>query len=181
MRLAVVLLLNLFQECFQRGLLTGVPLHHFVGQGKAVRRHHQSNNDLHAIGPFVPAVAKAPLPTRRRIAFKIGAGQVIQQHLKFCLEQILPALLEITEQILRVRQQLVLTPIERLQLDGFALPAQQIGHPAAQIPLPMQAPLAARRDQPITHQRLQDVEPVGSFAAHPQPPSPEIIQPQLLP
>jgi len=35
-------------------------------------------NDLHAIGPFVPAVAKAPLPTRRRIALKIGAGQVIQ-------------------------------------------------------------------------------------------------------
>ena len=31
-------------------------------------------------------------------------------------------------------------------------------------PLPVQAPLAARIDQPITHQRLQDVLPARTFA-----------------
>src|SRR5258707_3700013 len=44
----------------------------------------------------------------------------------------------------------------------------------------MQSPLAARIDQPIADQRLQDVLPAGSFPRIRQPTRPEPIQLELL-
>src|SRR5262245_45896252 len=58
---------------------------------------------------------------------------------------------------------------------GFAH-ATQIRHRALLEPLPVQAPLAARIDQPIAHQRLQDMLPARTFAGRGQSLRPEAIQ-----
>src|ERR1700691_4023699 len=79
-----------------------------------------------------------------------------------------------------VRQQLIEAAIQRVLGDQPIILAQQIRHRALLEPLPMQAPLAAGIDQPIAHQRLQDVLPAGAFARIRQQRCKEPIQLQLL-
>src|ERR1700750_2191390 len=83
-----------------------------VGQRQAVGRHDQGDDHLNAIRPLVPAITKAPLAGRRRIAFEIRTGQIIEQNFEFGLEQSLPALLQETEEIRFVHQQLVQAAIQ---------------------------------------------------------------------
>jgi hypothetical protein len=45
----------------------------------------------------------------------------------------------------------------------------------------MQPPLAARIDQPVAHQRLEHVEPIGAFAVTPQTRAPEQVKVHPLP
>ena len=78
--------------------------------------------------------------------------------------QILPALAQMPEQHLFVWQQLVQAAVERILLRQRKISAEQIRHRALLEPLPVQAPLAARIDKPITHQRLHDVLPARTFA-----------------
>src|ERR1700684_2951590 len=79
-----------------------------------------------------------------------------------------------------VRQQLIEAAIQRVLGDQPIILAQQIRHRALLEPLPMQAPLAAGIDQPIAHQRLQDVLPAGAFARIRQQRCKDPIQLQLL-
>jgi len=92
-------LFNLFEKIAQRGFVRRVPRHHFVGQRKTFRRHHQRDDHLHAVRSFVPAVAiTAFVPFReRRLALEIGAGQIVEQHLELRPEEILPALAQMLE------------------------------------------------------------------------------------
>ena len=133
--------------------------HHLVGQWQTVRRHDQGDDDLDAVGPFVPAVAMAPLAGLGRIALEIRAGQVVEQDFEFGLEQGLPTLLQETEQFRLVRQQLVEASIQIVLLHQVEVLAQQIAHRTVFIPLPMQPPLAAGIDQSVSDQRLQHVQP----------------------
>src|SRR5450631_4843842 len=87
-----------------------------VGQWKTIRRDNQRDHDLHAIGTLVAAVAKLPLAIARRIAFEIGTGQIIQQHLEIGLKQIFPALAQEREHRLLVRGELVQTTIQIVRL-----------------------------------------------------------------
>src|SRR5450432_2815963 len=48
-------------------------------------------------------------------------------------------------------------------------------------PMPMQSPFAAGRNQLVADQRLQDVQPVRSFARGRQRRNPELVQSQLIP
>lgn len=78
-------------------------------------------------------------------------------------------------------QQFVQATIEIVFLRQTEILLQQIGHGAVAIPVPMQPPLAARIDQPIAHQGLQDVPPIGSLSRIGQSLFPELFQMQLLP
>ena len=93
-------LFDLLQKAPQRGLVRGVAGHHLVGQGKTLRRDHQRDDHLHAIRALVPAVAIAALVSfgKGRIALKIGAGQIVEQHLELHPKEILPALPQVLEQ-----------------------------------------------------------------------------------
>ena len=111
-----ILLFDLGQELPQCRLVRGVAVHDFVGQWKTIRRDNQRDHDLHAIGTLVAAVAKLPLAIARRIAFEIGTGQIIQQHLEIGLKQIFPALAQEREHRLLVRGELVQTTIQIVRL-----------------------------------------------------------------
>lgn len=95
---------DLTQESPQGGLIRGVAIHHFVGQREAFRRYHQGHHNLLAVRPPIPAVAAPGLRILFRFALKIGAGQIVQQHVELRIEQILPALLQMHEQLLLVLQ-----------------------------------------------------------------------------
>jgi hypothetical protein len=68
------------------------------------------------------------------------------------------------EQRRLVLQKLVEAAVEGGYLHQPIIGVQQIAHRALLKPMPVQAPLAAGIDQPVAHQRLQDVPPPRSFA-----------------
>jgi hypothetical protein len=147
------------QEVAQRRFVRGVAGHYLVGQRQAIWRHDQGDDDLDAVGPFVPAVAMPSLAGFGWITLEVRAGQIVKQDSKFGLEQGLPTLLQETEQFGLVRQQLVEAAIQIVLLHQAEVLAQQIPHRTVFIPLPMQPPFTARIDQSISDQRLQHVQP----------------------
>ncbi len=84
------------------------------------------------------------------------------------------------EQRRLVLQKLVEAAVEGVLLHQRIIGAQQIAHRALLEPKPVQAPLAAGIDQPVTDQRLQDVSPLFPLTRVPQTRRPESIEPQLL-
>ncbi len=178
-----VLVLNLLQKALERGFVAGVARQHFVGQRKTLRRDHQRNHHLHTIRTLVPAVTKLPFVVfrKRRIALKIGAGQIIEQHVESDAEEILPALLEKAKQSGLVLRQLIQTPIEIVLGRQAEIFVQQIPHRAPAVPLPVQAPFAARINPTIRAKDDQDVIPGGVLPAGGQTLAPELAELQLLP
>ena len=171
------------QKTAQRGFVRRVPRHHFVGQRKTFRRHHQRDDHLHAVRPLVPAVAITTLVPfgKRRIALEIRAGQIVEQHLELHPEQILPAPPQMTEERQPMFQHLVQAPIQRILFRQAEILLQQIGHRAVVKPLPMQPPFAARINQPIDRQRLQHMTPARALSPIRQPVAPKLIHLQLIP
>jgi hypothetical protein len=89
-----VLGFDLAQHVAQRGLVGCVPRQHLVGDREALGRDDQGDHDLHAIFALVTAVAEAALVlfVLRRRRLEIGAGEVVEQHIELCPEQVLPTL-----------------------------------------------------------------------------------------
>jgi hypothetical protein len=48
-----ILLFDLVEKLFERAGVLGVARHHFVGQRKSLRGHHQGNNHLHTVAALV--------------------------------------------------------------------------------------------------------------------------------
>src|SRR5207249_11986874 len=107
---------------------------------------------------LVAAVTKLALVLlgERRIAFKVSAGQVVEQHLELRIEEIPPAFLEMGKERRLVRKQMIMHLVEPVDFREPEIAAEQVRHRAALIPLAMEAPLAARSDEPIGAQRLED-------------------------
>jgi hypothetical protein len=85
-----------------------------------------------------------------------------------------------TEQRRFVLQQFVEAAVEGMYLHQPIISAQQVTHRALLEPLPVQSPLAAGIDQPVAHQRLQDVPPLRPLARVRQTLRPEAVEFQLL-
>ena len=79
-----------------------------------------------------------------------------------------------------VLQELVVDAIERVLFRQRKIRAEQIAHRTALEPLAVQAPFAARIDEPVANQRLEDVPPARAFAAVGQALRPERVEPELL-
>jgi hypothetical protein len=85
----------------------------------------------------------------------------------------------VVEQGLLVLQQPVEAAIEGVLLDQGEVRAEQVRHGAGLEPVPVQAPLAARIDQAVAHQGLQDLVPGRALARGRQAGRKEAVQPQL--
>src|SRR6516165_3781255 len=92
----------------QRRVVAGVARQDLITERKAVGGDDQRYYDLHAILALVAAMAEPALVflILRRIAFEISTRQIIEQDVKFSLEQVLPALPEMAEKRLLVRNKL---------------------------------------------------------------------------
>lgn len=141
--------LDLGQKILEGLLVEGIAGEDLVGQGKTVRGNDQGDDHLDAGGAMVATVAMLALTGLGRIALEVGAGEVIEQDLVASREEVAPALLQVGEQGPLVRQQPVQATVEGVALGDGEVFAKQIAHSAAVIPLPVQAPLAARVDEAV--------------------------------
>ena len=106
-------------------------------------------------------------PRSRRwwIAFKISTRQVIQQNVILCAKADCPIALLNTQTAHRDAS--ATNPNNDTACPSAPannLP-QQIAHCAAQIPLPMKTKFASRINQPVTSQRLQNIQPACPLTA----------------
>jgi hypothetical protein len=111
----------------------------------------------------------------------VGAGQIVKQHIEIRIEQVAPARHQMREQRVFVLQQEVMAGVQLVWIGQPEVRPQQVGHGAPAEPIAMQLPLAARRDQPVRHQYLQDLIPSRSLTARRQAVAPEAVQLQRLP
>src|SRR6202022_3602899 len=85
-----------------------------------------------------------------------------------------------TEELFLVLEHLIQTTIQGVLFYQRKIFIQQISHRALLKPLPMQPPFAARINESIADQGLQNMLPASSLSTVGQALGPEIIQPQLL-
>ena len=106
--------------------------------------------------------------------------QVVKQHVEARVEQCRPPAAQIREEVLLVRRQLVEAAIERVVGDR-PVAAKEIAQRAVLVPVAVKTPLAARVDQPVAGEDLQDVEPPRALPARRQALTPETVQVQPVP
>src|ERR1039458_3428402 len=115
------------------------------------------------------------------MAFKIRTGQIIEEHLELGIKQIPPPLGQMIKERLLMFQEQIVARVELVTLGQLAkVGSQQIAHGAALKPLPVQTPLAARIDQPVSTEGLQDPVPPRAFATNRQALGPKLIQIQFV-
>ncbi len=166
------------QEVAQRRFVRGVAGHYLVGQWQAIRRHDQGDDDLDAVGAFVPAVTMPSLAGVGRIALEVSARQIVEQDFELGLEQSLPALLQEAEQ----NRSCVPAACQGSDTDCPSAPGRSPRPSRFVIPLPMQPPLTAGIDQSVSHQRrLQHVQPACPLSRFRQARRPQRIQLKLIP
>lgn len=85
------------------------------------------------------------LLVERRVGLEVGAGEVIQEHIEAGVEQIPPAAHQVIEHRLLVLEQPVVTGIKGVNVGQRGIGPQHIAQRAVLKPVPMQSPLAARR------------------------------------
>ena len=109
-----ILIGDLLKELAQGALVGGVSGQDFVGQRKTFRGDNESDDDLHAIATLVSAVAEATLVSfgKGRIAFEIGAREIVEEHFVFNPEEIAPALGKVIKERLLVGKQHVQNAVE---------------------------------------------------------------------
>src|SRR5258708_27161710 len=90
-----VLCFDFLEESSQGGFVRSIARQNFVSDGEAFGRNHKGYYHLHTVIPFITTVTKFALVLwlESRIALKIGAGQIINQHLKATTKEIFQALL----------------------------------------------------------------------------------------
>ena len=102
-----VLRLDLAEKLPQRLVIRRVAGEHLVGQRQALRRDHQGDHHLRTIRPMITAVTMPALVAFRQLCgvdLKIGAGQIIEQHIEAGVEQVAPASDQVREQRVLVPQ-----------------------------------------------------------------------------
>ena len=171
------------EKVLEGGVVRGIARQHLVGERQPFRRHDQCNDHLHAVAAVVTRI---PVPTlvafrKRRIAFEIGTGQVVEQDVERNVEQVAPTPDQMVEQRLFVFEQPIVTAVELVDLRQSDILAQQVGHGAALEPLAMQAPLATRRQKPVGRQEQQHLVPTRPLAARAEPLGPEPVERQFAP
>src|SRR5208283_584574 len=91
---------DLFEEIPQRRLITGITSQYLIGRRKTFCCDNQCDDHLHAITSLVPTVPELALVcfSDRRITFKIGTGQIIEENVKLGVEEIFPALSQVSKE-----------------------------------------------------------------------------------
>ena len=177
-----VLGFDFLQEAAQRRLVARVAGQHFVGERKALRRDHERDDHLRAVRALVAAVTVAPWVVfiLGRVAFKIGARQVVEQDIEARVEEILPAPLQVAKERGLVREQALVARVELVDFGQAEIGPEEIGQSAALEPLAVQPPFAARRQQPVNGERLQHQIPPRPLAAGRQTLGEKRVEPELL-
>ena len=101
----------------------------FISHRQPSGRHHQRHDHLRAIGPVIPAVTETTLavsPRCGRIAFEIGARQIVKQDVELCPEQLTPLPAQVVEQLVPMLDQQIQTTVRLVLLRQREILTQQI-------------------------------------------------------
>jgi hypothetical protein len=171
------------QKVLERRRFVGVASQRLVGQRQPFRRDDQRDDHLHAIGPMVARVAVTALIALRkgRFGLEIGAGQIVEQDIEGGVEQIAPALRQMIEHGLLMRQEKIVAEVKLMALGEREILPEKIGERALAVPFPMKPPFAARRKQPIGGHHEQHQIKARALAVGREPFGPKAIEPQLPP
>jgi hypothetical protein len=121
--------------------------------------HDQPDADLLAVGAVVARVTTLRLIVAFALAFKIGAGHVVQQQVVLQIEQLAEAVLEVFFQTGLVRQQRVQGAVELVVVDLAGRHAQQVAQRRPVVQMLGDPQLAAGFDQPHHHQHQRHQRP----------------------
>src|SRR5450759_13736 len=117
---------------------------------------------------------------KSRIALEVCAGQIIEEHVEFHIEKILPAFRQVVEEGPLMFEQPVQALVEFMDLHQFKTCTQKVGHGACLIPVPVEPPFTPGIDETVTAKRLSDEIPTSPFAARRQLLCPEFVETELL-
>src|SRR6516164_6934956 len=87
-----VFALDGFQHLFERAHISPIAIKDFVGKRKTFRDYHQRQDELFAVSSVIARVAVLGSVDFLGFAFKIGARQIVEQHIKTGAKEIFPAL-----------------------------------------------------------------------------------------
>ena len=69
-------LLDLVQKIAERAAITGIALHHFVGQGETIGGDHQRNHHLRTVRRFIATVSVPGFGVLLHRTFEVRVGQL---------------------------------------------------------------------------------------------------------
>ena len=97
---------DLLQEELQGLLVLGVPGKHLVRHGKTIQGNNQPDHHLHTIWTLVTAVSELTFGggVVGPLDFEVGAGEVVENLIEFCPEEIPPLSLKKSEDLLAMDQ-----------------------------------------------------------------------------
>lgn len=150
-----VLGLDPLQHFLQRGHVGAIALEDLVAQRKALTGDHQRHDDLHAVGAMIAAVAAPGFGNLPGLAFKVGAGQIIEEDLAVRGEEILPAPLQMAEQRLLMLHRFVQRPVKPVLPSHALVAPQQDIHRRLSKPAFVNGELAPRRAKAARAPQLQ--------------------------
>ena len=161
-----VLAFDAAEEVSQGLVVGGVTRQHLVGQRETFWGDDQGDDNLNAIASVVAGVPMPAFVTlrERRIALEVGAGQVVEQHLVGGVEKIAPSIVQVRKQCLLVIEQAVMAAVESILGGQGEITTQEIGQRRVVEPMAMETQFAARVDEPVGDQDVEDSLPVGALA-----------------
>jgi hypothetical protein len=128
---------------------------------------------LWAYPPDIASVAAVSEPARILlvvgcVAFKIGTGQLVEQHFITHMKKVCPPLAKVCEERLAMLQQTIRRAVERVVLYGSDIDSEQVGARGPLEPLPVQTPFQTWRQPSLDREAAQDDRPVRALATAPQ-------------
>jgi len=141
----------------------GITGKHLVAEGKAVKGDDKRDQDLLAVGAMVTRVAPLRLRVGFRLAFEIGAGHIVEQHLVLDGEQFAAALRQMRFQRGLVGEEMIKPAIEPVFGDLLIAELQQIAQRRAAVPILSDVQFARRLAQPRRHQHGRRLRPGDAF------------------
>lgn len=165
----------------QSSRIVGVASEHLIAQGEAVERHHKGNAHLRAVGTMIARIAALRLRVRFRLAFKIGARDIVEQHVVLDREQLAAPLGQMRLHRRLVREQAIKPAIEPILVDLLIAELQQIAKRRAAIPVLGDVQLAAWLAQSSRHQHRRHLRPRDAFPAHRKQSPAQLLKPHPAP
>jgi hypothetical protein len=130
---------------------------------------------------MIAGIAALRLRVCFRLAFEIGAGDVVEQHVVVDREQLAAALGQMRFQRLLVHQQAIERAIEPVLVDRLVAELQQVAKRRAAIPVLGDVQLARRFTQPGCHQDRRHLRPSDAFLPHRKQAPTQLLEPQPAP
>jgi hypothetical protein len=106
--------------------IVGIAGEHLVAQRKAIEGHHKRDAHLLAVWAMVAGIAALGLRVAFRLALKIGARDIVEQHLVLDCKQLSAALRQMRFEGGLVRKQMIKGAVQTVLVDLRVAELQQI-------------------------------------------------------